>query len=246
MFDGNTITFGIAFLAGMLTFVAPCVLPILPAYIGYISGIGLQDQEHKKVLKSKVFLNSLAFTLGFLIVFIVLGVFAQSAGHFLNNYQRPIQIVGGLLFLLLGAHLAGIFSLSVFNKHAQLHVSNHVTKYQYVNAFLVGLVFGFGWTPCIGPVLAVILFWASQSDTFWKGFWMLLSFGLGMGLPFLLLSLFTEQIMKRLRKMQKAFKYAQVIAGLLVIFVGLLLIFNLLGAVSAPLLKYGTLELWLS
>lgn len=246
LFDGNTINFGIAFLAGMLTFVAPCVLPVLPAYIGYISGVGLQEKEEKKILKSKTFLTSLFFTLGFLIVFVVLGMTAQTAGQFLNAYQRPIQIVGGLLFLLLGAHLAGIFSLKVFNKHAQFHISNHFTKYQYLNAFLIGLVFGFGWTPCIGPVLAAILFWASQAETFWKGFFLLLSFGLGLGLPFLLLSLFTEQIMKRLRKMQKAFKVGQILAGVIIIVVGALLILDKLYVITAPLLKYGTLETWLS
>lgn len=247
LFDGSTVNIGIAFLGGLLTFLAPCVLPILPAYIGYISGVGLQDQsEQSKTLKSKIFLNSLTFVLGFLIVFVVLGVTAQSAGIFLHKYQRPIQIAGGILFVLLGLHLAGVFSLKIFNKHAQFHIGNHLTKYQYLNSFLVGLVFGFGWTPCIGPILAVILFWASQSDTFWKGFWLLLSFGLGLGIPFLFLSLFTEQIMKRLRKMQKAFRYAQIIAGLLIIVVGILLVGDWLNYVSAPLLKYGTLETWLA
>ncbi len=247
LFDGSTVNLGIAFLGGVITFLAPCVLPVLPAYIGYISGIGLQDKkDQSKMLKSKIFLNSLSFVLGFLVVFVVLGVFAQSAGVFFNTYQRPIQIAGGALFILLGLHLAGLFSLTIFNKHAQFHIGNHLTKYQYINSFLVGLVFGFGWTPCIGPILAVILFWASQSDTFWKGFSLLLSFGLGLGIPFLFLSLFTEQIMKRLRKMQKAFRFAQVLAGILIIFVGILLIGNWLGYLSAPLLKYGTLETWLS
>lgn len=247
MFDGSSINIFIAFLAGMLTFIAPCVLPVLPAYIGYISGLGMQDQKEKTtILKSKIFFASLSFVLGFLIVFVVLGITAQSAGAFLHLYSRPIQIVGGLLFILLGLHLAGVFSLKIFTKHAQFHIGNHLTKYQYVNAFLVGLVFGFGWTPCIGPVLAVILFWASQSETFWKGFWLLLSFGLGLGIPFLLLSLFTEAIMKRLRKMQQAFRWLQVLAGLLIIIVGVLLVGNWLGYLTAPLVKFGTLELWLS
>lgn len=247
MFDGQTMNLGIAFLAGMLTFIAPCVLPILPAYIGYISGVGLQDSSgKKKILKSKVFLNSLMFTLGFLVVFVVLGVMAQSAGRFINTYGRPIQIVGGLLFILLGMHLAGIFSLNIFRKHAQFKLNNHLTKYQYVNSFLVGLIFGFGWTPCIGPVLAVILFWASQSDTFWKGFGLLLSFGLGLGIPFLILSLFTEKLMGYLRRMQKGFRIAQIISGLLVIILGVLLIGDWLGYLTAPLAQYGTLDTLLS
>jgi len=247
IFDGSTVNLGIAFLSGVLTFLAPCVLPVLPAYIGYISGVGLQDKEEQsKVLKSKIFLNSLSFVLGFLVVFVVLGITAQSAGVFLNTYQRTIQIAGGFLFILLGLHLAGLFSLNIFNKHAQFHIGNKLTKYQYVNSFLVGLVFGFGWTPCIGPILAVILFWASQSATFWKGFWLLLSFGLGLGIPFLFLSLFTEQIMKRLRKMQKAFRISQIIAGLLIILLGILLLGDWLGYLTGPLQKYGTLETWLN
>lgn len=245
MFDGTSISIGIAFLSGMLTFVAPCVLPILPAYIGYLSGIGLRDKEKKALLKSKVFLNSLFFVLGFLIVFVLLGLTAQSIGRFLVTYRGPIRIIGGLIFVLLGLHLAGIFSLSIFQKHAQFHVGNHLTKYQYVNAFVLGVVFGFGWTPCIGPVLGVILFWASQSETFWQGFWLLLSFGLGLGIPFLILSLFTESLMKQLRKLSKAFKWLQIIAGILIIIVGILLIFDLLALLVVPLQKYGTLELWL-
>lgn len=246
MFDGQTINFGIAFFAGMLTFVAPCVLPILPAYIGYISGVGLREREHASgIIKSKVFLNSLSFVLGFLIVFVVLGITATSAGRFLAVYQRPIQIVGGLLFILLGLQLAGIFRLATFSKTHQFKLDQHLTNYQYFNSFLVGLVFGFGWTPCIGPVLAVILFWASQSSTFWQGFFLLLSFGLGLGIPFLILSLFTESIMKRLRKMQKVFEYAQIIAGIMVIIVGVLLLGDWLIYLVAPLQKFGTLEIWL-
>ncbi|MCH7988308.1 MAG: sulfite exporter TauE/SafE family protein [Planctomycetes bacterium] len=204
------------------------------------------ERKKKKLLKSKVFLNSLLFTLGFLVVFVVLGIMAQSAGRFLNTYGRPIQIVGGLLFILLGMHLAGIFSLNIFRKQVQFKINNHLTKYQYVNSFLVGLIFGFGWTPCIGPVLAVILFWASQSGTFWKGFWLLLSFGLGLAIPFLILSLFTEKLMRYLRKMQKGFRIAQIVAGLLVIIIGILLIGNWLGYLVAPLVQYGTLETILS
>ncbi len=245
--DAANLSFPVAFLAGMLTFVAPCVLPILPAYISYIAGEGIKEKNEKKQLfKSSAFISSIFFVLGFLVVFVVLGLSATSVGIFLNQYRRLVQIVGGVLFVLLGMHLAGMFEIAAFSKYVKINANNHLTRFPKFNAFIIGLTFGFGWTPCIGPVLAVILFWASQAETFWTGFWLLLSFGLGLGIPFLFLSLFTEQIMKRLRKGYKAFHIAQVIAGVFIVVIGFLLVFDLLARVTAPLQQFGNLEIWLT
>lgn len=246
MFDGGSVSLGIAFLAGMLTFVAPCVLPVLPAYLSYIAGVGLQKKgANKSLLKSNTFISSIFFVLGFLVVFVLLGLGASSAGILLNQYRRLIQTIGGVFFILLGLHFAGVFKIAFFSKYKKINLERHFTRFPKVNSFLVGLTFGFAWTPCIGPVLAVILFWASQAGTFWSGFWLLLSFGLGLGIPFIILSLFTESIMKRLRKASKAFYYAQVVAGLIIIVIGVLLIGNWLYLLTGPLLKFGTLESFL-
>ena len=246
MFDGGSVSLGIAFLAGMLTFVAPCVLPVLPAYLSYIAGVGLQKKDaNKSLLKSRTFISSIFFVLGFLVVFVLLGLGASSAGILLNSYRRLIQTIGGVFFILLGLHFAGVFKIAFFSKYKKINLEGHLTRFPKVNAFLVGLTFGFAWTPCIGPVLAVILFWASQAGTFWTGFWFLLSFGLGLGIPFIILSLFTEGIMKKLRKASKAFYYAQVVAGLIIIVIGVLLIGDWLFLITGPLLKFGTLESFL-
>lgn len=247
LLDPANLSLPVAFLAGAVTFVAPCVLPILPAYISYIAGEGMKNKEEEKsVIKSSAFIASLFFVLGFLVVFVVLGLSATSVGILLNQYRRIMQIIGGILFVLLGMHLTGIFEIGVFSRYAKINPNNHLTRYPKINAFIIGLTFGFAWTPCIGPILAVILFWASQAATFWQGFWLLLSFGLGLGIPFLILSVFTEQIMKRLRKGYKLFHIAQMIAGILIIIVGILLVFNLLGQIAAPLQQFGNLEIWLN
>jgi cytochrome c-type biogenesis protein len=242
---GDGLNFFVAFFGGFLTFIAPCVLPILPAYIGYLSGVGSQKQVASPILKSRVFLNSLFFVLGVLIVFVLLGLTATTAGKYLYIYRRPVQIFGGLLLVALGLHMAGLFRIGLFARELRFHISRQITRFEFFNSFLIGLVFGFGWTPCIGPILAVILFWASQAETFWRGFFLLLSFGLGLGIPFLLLSLFTEQIMNRLRRFQQTFAAVEIIAGIFVLGVGVLLLGDWLVYLSAPLAKLGTLELWL-
>lgn len=241
------ITFGVAFAAGLLTFVAPCVLPVLPAYLGYISGVSMMDaQARPQNWRRRAFLIGLSFVVGFLLIFVLLGIGATGIGLLLTIYRRPMQVIGGLLFILLGAHLAGLIQIRFLDRSRQVKLDKGVTRWQYLNAFLIGLTFGFSWTPCIGPVLGVILFWASQEATFWRGFFLLLSFGLGLGLPFLLLSLLAEHLIKPLRKYGRLFYYLQITAGVFVLVIGLLLVTNMFSRVVSPLTRFGTLELWLA
>lgn len=244
LFDGQTVNVFVAFLAGMVTFLAPCVLPILPAYIGYISGVTLETTSSKSE-RRRIFLNSLAFVGGFLVVFVLLGVTATWIGRWLNQYRALIQTIGGLLMILIGLHVAGVFRWKIFSRYAKFNIQKEMTRFQYVNAFLIGSVFGFSWTPCIGPVLAVILFWAGRSDTFWQGFFLLFSFGLGLGVPFLLLSLFASRFTRVLRRAGVWLERIQVVAGLIIVVMGILLIGNWLAILVRPLAALGSLETWL-
>ena len=244
-FDGQNVNIFVAFLAGMVTFVAPCILPILPAYIGYISGVSLGAIEQSARNRRVVFFNSLAFVSGFLVVFVLLGITATWIGQWLNAYRHIIQVFDGVLFILVGLHLAGLFETKLFARYVKANIHRELTRFQYHNAFLIGMTFGFSWTPCIGPVLAVILFAASRAATFWNGFALLLAFGLGLGLPFLLLSLFAERLMRRLRAASVWLHRMQVAAGIIIVLLGVLLIGDWLAILVRPLASFGTLETWL-
>ena len=241
------VSFGLAFLAGLLTFVAPCVLPVLPAFLGYLSGVNMLDaNKRSKGWRWHSFFIGLSFVLGFLCIFVLLGISATTIGIFLNTYRRTMQIIGGLIFILLGLHLSGYIQINILSGHHQWHLDKGFTPWQYLNAFFIGLTFGFSWTPCIGPVLAVILFWASQAATFWRGFFLLLSFGLGLGLPFLLLSVLADRLIAPLRKHERGFSWLQKGAGILIALIGITLITGWFTMLVAPLAQYGSLEMWLS
>lgn len=244
----SNVNLGVAFLGGLLTFLAPCVLPILPAYIAYLSGVDVVSRDQKKapIWRGKIFLNSLFFVLGFLVVFVFLGIAASTIGSVLLYYRTAFRFMGGAIFIVLGLHLTEVFQIPLLAKSVKLQVSNRVTRFHYLNSFVIGLAFGFSWTPCIGPILGIILFWAGHEATFWKGFFLLLSFGLGLGLPFLILSIFTQQLMNWFRRLGKGLRYLQIIAGIVIIILGLLLLTNNIAVVSGLLSRFGSLELLLN
>jgi cytochrome c-type biogenesis protein len=147
--------------------------------------------------------------------------------------------------VLIGLHIAGVFRLKIFSRYAKINVQKEMTRFQYLNAFIIGAVFGFSWTPCIGPVLGVILFWAGHSDTFWQGFFLLLSFGLGLGIPFLFLSLFASRMTRLIRGAGVWLERIQIMAGIIIIIMGILLIGDWLAILVRPLMSLGSLEIWL-
>ncbi len=214
-----------AFVAGILSFVSPCVLPIVPGYLSFISGANLaqfKDGELPKGLARRVAITSLFFVLGFSTVFVALGAAATWIGYYLQQYKRPLGMAGGVVIILLGLHTAGILPIKwlLYEKRAEVKTR----PVGLVGAYVVGLAFAFGWTPCIGPILGAILLYASQQETVAQGVMLLLAYSLGLGIPFVAAGLAIHGFFAtfaRLRKHMKAIEYA---AGALLIGVGLLLV----------------------
>jgi len=265
------VTFLSAFVAGILAFLSPCVLPIIPAYISYISGIGVEQvQKESRVFNVRIFLSALFFVVGFSVVFTLLGAGASLVGQFLKAYQTEIAKIGGGFVIFFGLHFAGAFlrpgflkeligveaflvslhlfdiidretflsltgalavvlALYLFRIHEYLYrqLKTEVkAEVSYLGAFLIGTVFAFGWTPCIGPILGSILFLASQQETVREGAVMLLLFSFGLGIPFLVAGLLFSFFLNFVKKFRRFFGAVEVVGGLLLITLGVLLVLD--------------------
>ena len=214
----------IAFAAGFLSFVSPCVLPLVPSYITYITGVSfkdLTDQETRKKVKWTTLIHSCLFILGFSAVFILMGASASYLGQVLSKYQTWIMKVGGILIILLGIH----FILQIF-PFLQIEKRFEMKKKPlgYLGSFLVGIVFAAGWTPCIGPILSTILIYASTSQQMTTGIVLLASYSLGLGIPFLLASLAFNLFLSTFEKVRRYMKVIIFVSGFFLIGVGILLL----------------------
>ncbi len=211
-----------AFLAGIISFLSPCVLPLVPGYISLISGASVETlQEADSKLLRSVMLNSLTFILGFSVVFIALGAVATGVGQVTHRYHRELSIIGGLVIFVFGLHLTGLFKINAFYADKRLHGLKGGAG--PVGAFLIGFAFAFGWTPCIGPILAAIIFMASSQDTVMKGIILLAVYSFGLAVPFLLTSLGVNKFLAFYGKFRRHLHTVEVISGVLLIVFGLLI-----------------------
>ena len=212
-----------AFVAGLISFLSPCVLPLVPGYVSLISGAGVEElkaQNHQ--LLRKVMLNSIAFILGFSIVFVTLGAISTEVGQFLARYKSVLAQVAGVIIILFGLHLTGIFKIKYLYTDARLHsVKGGSTAW---GAFVIGFAFAFGWTPCVGPILAVILGLAATQDSIMKGIFLLSIYSLGLAVPFLLTSLGIERFLKFYSRFRSHMHAVEVASGVLLIALGGLLV----------------------
>jgi cytochrome c-type biogenesis protein len=223
-----------AFLAGILSFVSPCVLPIVPGYLSFISGINvaqLKDQEPPAGLARRVGLQSLAFVLGFSTVFVTLGAAATLVGYYLQQYKRSLGMVGGAVIIVLGLHTAGILRIPflLYEKRAEVKTR----PLGLLGAYVVGLAFAFGWTPCIGPILGAILLYASQQDTVGQGILLLAAYSAGLGIPFLVSGLAINAFFATFTRLRRHMQVVERAAGVLLIGVGLLLLTDRLTTLAA-------------
>src|SRR5579864_9759260 len=177
-----------AFLAGVLSFLSPCVLPLVPGYVSLISGASVEElQVSERRVLSTVMLHSITFVLGFSVVFVALGAVATSVGEVFNEWYSVLSRIAGIVVIIFGLHLTGLLPIKAFYADKRMH--NVKGGASAVGSFAVGFAFAFGWTPCIGPILATILLFASAQQTVWKGTLLLAVYSLGLAVPFLLTSL---------------------------------------------------------
>ncbi|HCY20212.1 MAG: cytochrome C biogenesis protein [Deltaproteobacteria bacterium GWC2_42_51] len=227
----------IAFLFGLLSFISPCVLPLVPSYISFVTGISfeeLTDDSDNKKLKKVILVNSLMFILGFSAVFVSLGASASFAGELLRTYQDIIRKVGGIVIVLLGIHIIGIINLRILQRDKRLHFFREKPA-GILGSFLIGVGFAAGWTPCIGPILATILMIAASYDTLIKGVLLLIFYSLGLAIPFFLTSIGINTFLKHFNKLKKHMRVVSIATGSFLIFTGILIYFNYFAIFTAYL-----------
>lgn len=238
--NGPDVSFLGAFIAGLLSFLSPCVLPLIPSYITYITGLSfadLQAEHPSHVIRRKALLHSIAFIIGFTTVFVLLGASATLVGSFLQSKATLIRKIGGILIVLFGIHVTGLVPVRLLMGEKRITISRKPSG--YLGSFLVGLVFAAGWTPCIGPILAAILTLAATEENVSRGILLLLLYSLGLGIPFLLSSLAMHRFLILFNRYKRHIRVFEIVTGLFLVLIGVLLYTNWLTRLSG----YATL-LW--
>ena len=232
----------VALAGGVLSFLSPCVLPLVPSYLSFVTGMSLEDLQGG-VDRRATFMHSLLFVLGFSIIFIALGASASFLGSFLYNYKVWIARVGGAVIIVLGLHLTGVFKIVPLLRERRVHVNDKPAG--YLGTIGVGAAFGAGWTPCIGPVLGAILTLASTQDTVWAGVSLLSVYSLGLAIPFLISALALDLFLSAFSRFRRFLPAVEKGAGVMLIILGLLLVtgtFTLLNTYLLPLTPDWILE----
>ncbi len=225
-------TFVAAFFAGLISFLSPCVLPLVPGYVSLISGAGLEELKTAQgQLMRRVMVNSVGFILGFSVVFITLGAVSTEIGQVAAQYKHTLSIVAGVVIIIFGLHLTGIFQIKWLLQDTRLHsVKGSSTIF---GAFAIGFAFAFGWTPCLGPILSGILAIASQEDKVAKGIILLTVYSLGLAVPFLMTSLLMERFLKFYSRFRSHMHALEIASGGLLIALGILLVMGRFTLISS-------------
>jgi len=222
---GETITYPAALFAGLLSFFSPCILPLIPAYFSFITGLSLDElTENKKETRQKVILSTLVYVAGFSFIFILFGASASFLGGVANQYAWVVRYIGGTIIVVFGLHLLAIINIKGFNFEKRIHVKKK--PFHLLGTFVIGMAFGAGWSPCIGPMLGSILIVAGSQDTVLKGVFLLAVYSAGLAIPFLIMSFFINSILEIMKRTTKFIGIINKISGILLITLGLLLIFD--------------------
>jgi cytochrome c-type biogenesis protein len=209
-----------AFVAGIISFLSPCILPLLPGYLSFLAGTHDVAADNYRL---RALQGALVFGLGFSLVFVLMGATATAIGRLFVQYQHIFSIIMGVVVIALGLHMIGAFQLKILYREKKIHIKPKRDAKRLLQAFLIGLAFAFGWTPCVGPVLGGILTMATQQSSVYAGMLLLFVYAMGLWLPFLLAALFSLPVLGWLGKYPKLALRAQQTAGILLILMGVLL-----------------------
>jgi cytochrome c-type biogenesis protein len=205
------------FIEGMMAFFSPCVLPLIPLYISYLGGNELSNRK-------KLIINSIGFVLGFTTVFTLLGLTATALGSFISNYKNELKIISGVIIILMG--ISFIIPLKLFMKEKR--IKKEIKINNMLNAFLFGMIFAFGWTPCVGPLLTASLVKAGNASTMLEGTILLVSFSLGLGLPLIITSLLYNELINIFRFMKNNLNKIKLISGIILIMFGIIILLGII------------------
>jgi cytochrome c-type biogenesis protein len=253
----ENVTFFAAFIAGVLSFISPCVLPLIPGYLSFISGVTLDQMQGTAPagpagvasaagsavavaatpeVRRRVLLTSVFFVIGFSLVFIGLGATASALGQFLMDRLRILGQIAGVLIIIFGLHMMGVFRIGWLYSEKRVHVGRKPTG--LVGAMLVGVAFAFGWTPCIGPILAGILAIAAAQETVMQGVTLLAVYSAGLGVPFLLTALAIDRFFEAFAKIRRHYRTIEIVSGALLIVIGFLIFTNRFTIIARWLTPY--------
>ncbi|MCX8029489.1 MAG: cytochrome c biogenesis protein CcdA [Brevinematales bacterium] len=228
----------VAFVAGILSFLSPCILPLVLPYISFISGISVLNMKDKNITtrdRVLIILSTAYFVLGFTIVFLLFGIVAGQIGGILISIKDIMSRIAGIIILAFGLHLIGIIRISFLDYERRI-TSFTPEKSNFFTSFVMGLLFAFGWTPCIGPILGGITSIAFYSGNLIYGGVLLFVYSLGLSIPFLLVSIFINSAVSLISKLKKVVKVVEVTSGIILILIGLALVTDSLGIISGYLL----------
>ena len=239
MTESNSIGLAVAFAAGLLSFLSPCVLPLIPSYVTFITGMSLDDLTERKAgtrNNRAILVHGTLFVLGFTLVFVLLGASATFLGSLFFYAQRWVERIGGALLIVFGLYLIGVLRMPGMTREWRMHLSDKPLG--YLGTVLVGVTFGAGWTPCIGPVLGGILTLAATRESVGDGVGLLLVYSAGLAIPFLAAALLLDRFLGGMRKMGPWFPWVSRISGVLLLILGLLLITGTFTTLSSILMQW--------
>ena len=231
--EGASFGIAIAFTAGLLSFLSPCVLPLIPSYVTFITGLSLEDVQKSR---RAALIHSLLFVLGFTLIFIALGATATAVGQLLGYQRVWISRIGGVLIIIFGLYMLGVFNIALFSRERRVHIADKPVG--YLGTLLVGIAFGAGWTPCIGPILGSILTYTASSTDMQRGMWLLLAYSLGLAVPFLLAAVAVERFLDVFARMKRQMGWITRTSGILMIAVGILMVTNYFTILASVLQQY--------